>query len=67
MAMMMGGLYEALVKGGTSSANARKVAGEVADDQKQPAEIRTDLTLVMTLLGVIVTGVAALVIRTFLG
>jgi len=67
MAIMMGNLYEALVEGGASADNARKAAEEVADYQKQLSEIRTDLTLVKTLLGVIVTGVAALVIRTFFG
>lgn len=64
MAMMM---YEALVEGGTSADSAKKAAEEVAGYRKQLAEIRTDRTLVKTLLGVIVTGVAALVIRTFFG
>lgn len=67
MAMMMGSRYEALVKGGTSADLARRAAEEVADSQRQLAEIRTDLTLVKTLPGVIVTSVAAFVIRTFFG
>ena len=67
MAMTMGSLYQALVEGGTSADAAKRAAEDVADYQKQLAEIRNGLTLVKTLLGVIVTGVAALVIRTFLG
>ena len=65
--MMMGNLYEALVEGGASSENARKAAEEVADYQKQLADIRTDLTLVKALLGVAVTGILALIIKTFFG
>ena len=66
-ALMMGTLYEALVEGGTSADTAKRAAEEVADDQKQLGEIRTDLAWVKTLLGVIVAGVAALIIRTFFG
>lgn len=65
MAIMMGSLYEALVEGGTSSSAAKKAAEEVADYQKQPADIRTDLAFVKALLGIAVTGIVALVIRTF--
>ncbi len=65
MAMMMGSLYEALVEGGTSSDAAKKAAEEVADHQKQLADIRTDLAMVKALLGVAVSGVIALVIKAF--
>ena len=65
MAMMMGSLYQALVEGGTSTDAAKKAAEEVADYQKQLSDIRTDLALVKALLGITVSGVLALVIKTF--
>lgn len=65
MAIMMGKLYQALLEGGVSAAT--KAAEEVADYQKQLSDIRSDLSFVKALLGVAVTGVIALVIRTFLG
>ena len=67
MALMMGTLYEALVEDGTSVDTARKAAEEVADHQKQLADIRADLAMVKGLLGVVVAGIAALVIRAFFG
>ena len=67
MAMMMGELYRALLEGGTSAESATKAAEEIADYQKHLAEIRIDLSLIKALLGVVVAGVAALVVRTFVG
>lgn len=65
MALMMGNLYEALREGGTSDDRARKAAEEVADYTKQLSDIRNDLSLVKGLLGVVVTGVMALLIKAF--
>lgn len=65
MAIMMGALYEALVEGGTSADVAKRAAEEVADHQKQLADIRTDLAVVKAMLGILIAGVAALVLRAF--
>ena len=65
MAMMMGNLYAALREGGTSDDQARKAAEEVADYTKQLSDIRSDLSLEKGLLGVVVTGVMALLIKAF--
>ncbi len=65
MAIMMADLYDALVDGGTSDEKARKAAQEVADFQKQLGDIRSDLALVKGLLGVVVAGVLALVMKAF--
>jgi hypothetical protein len=67
MAVMMGQLYKALVEGGANPDTAQKAAEEVADYQKQLADIRSDLSMVKALLGVVVAGIAALVLRTFFG
>ena len=65
MAMMMGALYQALREGGASDERALKAAEEVADYSKQLADIRTDLALVKALLGIVVTGIIALIIKAF--
>ena len=65
MAMIMGGLYDALVDGGTQPDLARKAAEEIADYRKQLADIRTDLAFIKGVLGITVTGVFALVVKTF--
>ena len=65
MAVMMGSLYKALLGGGTSAEAATRAAEEVADHQKQLADIRTDLALLKGLLGVAVSGIVALVIKAF--
>ena len=65
MALMMGNLYTALRESGAADETARKAAEEVADYSKQLSDIRTDLALVKGLLGVVVTGVIALVIKAF--
>lgn len=67
MALMMGNLYQALREGGASDEVSRKAAEEVADYQKQLSEIRSDLSLVKGLLGVVVAGVMALVLKAFFG
>ena len=67
MAIATGSLHEAQVEGAASSDVARKAAGEAADYQEQLSDVRTNSTRVKTLLGVIVAGVAVLVIRTVLG
>jgi hypothetical protein len=67
MAMMMGTLYEALVEGGASADTAKRAAEEVADHQKQLSDIRTDLAVVKSLLGILIAGVAALILKAFFG
>ena len=66
MAMMMGTLYQALREAGASDERAQKAAEEVADYSKQLADIRTALTLVKALLGIIIAGVVALVMKAFI-
>ncbi|WP_156678732.1 integrase [Sphingomonas profundi] len=65
MAIVMGTLYQALVEGGTSPESATKAAEEVADFQKQLADIRNDLAFIKALLGVAVAGVVSLVVKAF--
>ena len=67
MALMMGNLYDALVEGGASVDAAKRAAEEVADYQKQLSEVRADLAVVKAMLGILIAGVAALVIKTFFG
>ena len=66
MAMMMGSLYAALREGGTGDEAARKAAEEVADYTKQLSDSRNDLAMVKALLGVVVTGIVALLLKAFL-
>lgn len=67
MAIMMGSLYTALVEGGSTPDPAKKAAEEVADYQKQPADIRSDLAVMKAMLGIIVAGLLALIVKTFFG
>lgn len=67
MALMMGNLYEALRQSGATDEMSRKAAEEVPDFQKQLTDICSDLSLVKGLLGVVVAGVAALIVKTFFG
>lgn len=65
MAMIMGSLYSALRKAGVDESDAEKAAEEVADFQKQIADIRSDLSFIKGMAGVTAAGVFALVVKTF--
>ena len=63
MAMMMGSLYEALKSANVDDEKARKAAEEVADYQKQIADIRTDLAVLKWMTGLVLAGVVTLIVR----
>ncbi len=67
MTVMAGTLHETLVEGGTGTETAKRAAGEVADHEKRPVDIATDLAWMKAPLGVIVAGVAAPIVRSVFG
>ena len=64
MALMLGKLYDALCAGGVPD-KEREAAEEVATDEKDLAEIKSDVWLLKWITGTTLAGVLALVIRTF--
>ena len=67
MALMLGALNEALLAAGAGSDKARKAAEEVAEynGRSEMAEIMSDLRVVKWMLGVILAGIAVLILREF--
>jgi hypothetical protein len=65
MALMLGKLYDALRAGGVPDGKAREAAEEVAADEKDLAEIKSDVRLLKWITGTTLAGVLALVLRVF--
>ena len=64
MAVMLSRTYDALIAAGAPEDKARAAAEELAGYDRF-AKIETDLTVVKWMLGVVIAGVASLVIKAF--
>ena len=61
MALMMGSLYDALRSANVDDEKARKAAEEVADFQKQIADVRADLGTMKWMLGFLLAANAGII------
>ena len=66
MALQMGALRSALISAGASEEKASEAAEEMAGYENRFAKIESDLTVVKWMLGVLMAGVASLVLKAFI-
>ncbi len=66
MAVMLSRTYDALVAAGSPEDKARAAAEELAGYESRFTKIETDLAVVKWMLGVVIAGVASLVIKAFI-
>ena len=64
MAMMLGRLYQALRTAGVPDDQAREAAEEVADFEKQLADLRSDVRLIKWITGTTLAAVVALLLQS---
>ena len=65
MALQMGALRSALMDAGASEEKASQAAEELAGYENRFAAIEPDLTVVKWMLGLLMAGVASLVLKAF--
>jgi hypothetical protein len=65
MAVMLSKTYDALVAAGAPEDKARAAAEELAGYESRFVEIETDLPVIKWMMGVVIAGVASLVIKAF--
>jgi hypothetical protein len=65
MAVMLSRTYDALIAAGAPEDKARAAAEELAGYESRFAKIETDLAVIKWMLGIVVAGVASLVIKAF--
>jgi len=65
MAVMLSRTYDALIAAGAPEDEARAAAEELAGYESRFAKIETDLAVIKWMLGIVVAGVASLVIKAF--
>jgi hypothetical protein len=65
MALMLGSLYDALISGGIAKDKAQKAAEEVAGYETRLAAIEARLTLLTWMVGIVIAGIIALLLRSF--
>jgi hypothetical protein len=65
MAVMLSKTYDALVAAGAPEDKARAAAEELAGYESRFVKIETVLAVIKRMLGVVVAGVASLVIKAF--
>ena len=65
MAVVLSKTYDALVAAGAPEAKARAAAEELTRYESRFAKIDTDLTVIKWTLGVVIAGVASLIIKAF--
>ena len=65
MAVTLSRTYDAFVAAGAPEEKARAAAEELAGYESRFAKIETDLAVVKWMLGVVIAGVASLVIKAF--
>ncbi len=65
MAVMLSKTYDALVSAGAPEEKARAAAEELAGYETRFAKIETDLAVIKWMLGVVIAGVASLIIKAF--
>jgi hypothetical protein len=64
-AVMLSRTYDALVAAGSPEDKARAAAEELAGYESRFAKIESDLAVVKWMLGVVIAGVASLVVKAF--
>jgi hypothetical protein len=65
MALMLSKTYDALVAAGAPEQKARDAAEELAAYETRFAKIEQDLAIIKWMLGVVIAGVASLIIKAF--
>jgi hypothetical protein len=65
VAVMLSRTYDALISAGSAEDKARATAEELAGYESRFAKIVTDLAVLKWMLGVVIAGVASLVIKAF--
>jgi hypothetical protein len=65
MAIMLAKTYAAFKAAGVSESEATAAAEEIAGYENRLAKIETDLAVIKWMLGVLIAGVAALLIKAF--
>jgi hypothetical protein len=65
MAVMLSKTYDALIAAGSPEEKARAAAEELAGYESRFAKIETDLAVIKWMLGVVIAGVASLIVKTF--
>ena len=65
MTVMLSKTYDALISAGAPEEKARAAAEELAAYETRFAKIETDLAVIKWMLGVVIAGVASLIIKAF--
>jgi hypothetical protein len=65
MAVMLSKTYDALVAAGAPEEKARAAAEELAGYESRFVKIETDLAVLKWMVGVVIAGVASLIIKAF--
>jgi hypothetical protein len=65
MAVMLSKTYDALVAAGAPEEKARAAAEELASYESRFVKIETDLAVLKWMVGVVIAGVASLIIKAF--
>jgi hypothetical protein len=65
MAVMLSKTYDALVAAGAPEEKARAAAEELAGYESRFIKIETDLAVLKWMVGVVIAGVASLIIKAF--
>jgi len=65
MALMLGKLYDALRTAGVPDDKARQATEEVANYEKDLADLRSDVRVLKWITGTTLAGVVALIVRSF--
>lgn len=63
---MLSRTYDALVAAGAPEEKARAAAEELAGYETRFAKVETDLAVIKGMLGVVIAGVASLLIKAFI-
>jgi hypothetical protein len=65
MAVMLSKTYDALIAAGAPDDKARAAAEELAGYESRFAKIETDLAVLKWMVGVVIAGVASLIVKAF--
>jgi len=65
MAVMLSKTYDALVAAGAPEEKARAAAEELAGYESRFVKIETDLAILKWMVGVVIAGLASLIIKAF--
>lgn len=66
MPLRLGALHDALLDAGANPGPSKRAAEEVADYERQMADLRSDLRLLKWMVGAVLGGVVAILIRVYL-